>query len=70
MFMLKTGGSYSLDEGARESYATNATDESETKPTSSEHYQLRRISIADTHLWTILSVNIPNTCTIDIGHFT
>jgi len=50
MFMLKTGGSYSLNEGVRESYATNATDETETKPSSSEHYELRRISIADTHL--------------------
>ena len=51
MFMLKTGGSYSLDEGLRrESYATNATDDTDVKPSSSEHYQLRRISIADTHL--------------------
>ena len=51
MFMLKTGGSYSMEEGIRESYATNATDETDTtKPSSSEHYELRRISIADTHL--------------------
>jgi len=51
MFMLKTGVSYSTEEGIRESYATNATDETDTtKPSSSEHYELRRISIADTHL--------------------